>query len=62
MQSREIERAVANRTGESLAEIRRRGFQLADPIDVRFDPEPPRRMGRMVDWDALDAQRLGLFP
>jgi hypothetical protein len=55
-------RAVARATGETLHEIRHRGFGLADPANVRFDPEPDQRHPRIVNWDQLDQHRLGLFP
>jgi hypothetical protein len=62
MTALQIARAVARATGESVREIRRRGFSLADPVEVDFDPEPDDRSPLMVDWDELDAQRVGLFP
>lgn len=46
MTQTELERELAERTGESLAVIRRRGFSLVDP-----DIEP-----RTVDWD--DVQQV----
>jgi hypothetical protein len=45
----EIDKAVASITGESAAEIHRRGFSIADPLEVRFDPEPRRPL--VYDWD-----------
>ncbi len=62
MNSTRLERAVARATGEPLVEIRRRGFGL-----VRF-PDPGRnedhddRPPLVADWDAIDAQRVRLFP
>jgi hypothetical protein len=55
----EIDLAVAVSTGESIQEIRRRGFVVADQFEVDYDPEPAPQI---VDWDLLDSQRLGLFP
>lgn len=56
----EIDLAVASSTGESVQEIRRRGFLLADQIEVDYDPEPAPQI---VDWDSLlDSQRIVLFP
>jgi hypothetical protein len=49
----EIDTAVARATGESVAVIHDRGFGLADPVDVRFDPEPRRPL--VFDWDARAA-------
>ncbi len=57
----QLERAVAAATGEKLRTIQRLGFSLADPLLVRFDPEPFDDVS-IVDWDEVDAERLGLFP
>ncbi len=62
MTQSEIDLSVAIALGESLREIRRRGFSLADPVAVSFDPEPCQRPPQSVDWDQLDAQRPSLFP
>jgi hypothetical protein len=35
-----LDRAVAAATGETVREVRRRGFVLADPPFPSFDPEP----------------------
>jgi hypothetical protein len=51
MSQREIDEAVAKATGESLAEIHNRGFGVADPLDVHFDPEPRRPL--VLDWDSM---------
>jgi hypothetical protein len=40
MTQTELDRHVAGATGESLREIRRRGFSIADPVETDFDPEP----------------------
>jgi len=63
MTQNRIDRMVAAATGESLAEIRRRGFSLADPWTVHHDPEADRNEidggfdDRIVDWDAVQADR-----
>lgn len=62
MTHRQLHRAVAVATGESLREIRRRGFSLADPDEIGFDPEPDDVSPQMVDWDALALERYALFP
>jgi hypothetical protein len=49
----EMERELSRSTGESLATIRRRGFQLV---------EPPVARPRLVDWDELDAERVSIVP
>ncbi|MEQ9380027.1 MAG: hypothetical protein RJP95_04135 [Pirellulales bacterium] len=57
MTQAELDRAVANTTGESLATIRQLGFGIADPVEIAFDPEPYEgRLPKLVDWDAVDAQ------
>lgn len=53
MSQQEIDEAVAAATGESIARIHHRGFGLADPLEVTFDPEP--RWPLVFDWDALAA-------
>lgn len=51
-----VDQAVAEATGESLSEIRHRGFTLADPEDVDFDPEPDVREPLFIDWDEMEAE------
>ena len=53
----DLDRAIAHSTGETVREIHRRGFTLADPMDVNFDPEPNELSPSAIDWDALDIQR-----
>lgn len=62
MKPADLQRAVARATGETLREIRRRGFGLADPAEVDFDLEPNDPPPQIVDWDELDAGRLALLP
>ncbi len=63
MSQNRIDRMVAAATGESLAEIRRRGISLADPWTVHHDPEEDRNDididfdDRIVDWDTVQADR-----
>ena len=47
----ELNSAVAHVTGESLATVHQLGFQLADPLDPNYDPEPRRPM--TIDWDNM---------
>ena len=61
MTQRKLNRSVARATGETLTTIRRRGFSLADPADVNFDPEPCASPA-VVDWDERDASRLAILP
>lgn len=53
MTQRELDREVAQATGESLSHVRRLGFSIL------IAPEAPPQT---VDWDALDEERLGLYP
>ena len=56
-----LNRAVARATGESLDTIQRRGFSIADPASVCYDPEP-FDVPSIVDWDDLHASRIALLP
>jgi hypothetical protein len=51
MTQQDINEAVAAATGESVALINDRGFVIADPLDVQFDPEP--RHPFVLDWDSM---------
>ena len=58
MTQAELNREVALATGETVSEIRRRGFGIADPEAVVFDPEPgDAEIDKYLDWDAVDAER-----
>ena len=57
MTQQQLDRLVADATGEDLRSIRRRGFSIANPVDVNFDPEPDQRPPQWVDWDLLDLER-----
>jgi hypothetical protein len=50
MSQMELNEAIARATGESVRLIDERGFSVADPLDVEFDPEP--RAPFMIDWDS----------
>ena len=56
MTPRELDRAVARATGESVSEIRRRGFGLADPSETNLDCERDDSP-QTIDWDDYDLQR-----
>ena len=61
MTQSELDRRVAAATGENLAEIRRRGFLIADPSEVGFDPEPLYPLN-LIDWDVhheIESPRRG---
>ena len=49
----EMERDLAQATGESIATIRHRGFQLI---------EPPVLSPLTVDWDEIDSRRFSMLP
>ena len=58
----QFDEAVAQATGESLREVRRRGFGPANPSEIDFGSEPYNCPPQWVDWDDLEAHRVGLFP
>ncbi len=62
MTQAELNRAVATGTGETVKTISELGFSVADPNRVCHDPEPYGFDVHVVDWDELDAQRVGVFP
>ena len=66
MSDRDLYAAVAERTGETISEIRRRGFTCAVPLwdegersaetaasETGCDDDPSTDAGLVVDWDAL---------
>ena len=55
MTQQQLDRAVAKATGESLCEIRHRGFSIADPAVVASDPEPDDLPPQCIDWDEYQA-------
>jgi hypothetical protein len=57
MTQQQLDRLVADATGEDIRSIRRRGFSIANPVEVNFDPEPDQRPPQWVDWDQLDRER-----
>ena len=61
MTQSQLNRAVADATGETVTEIKRLGFGLADPDEVSFDPEPAvfghELEAKFIDWDRRDAER-----
>jgi hypothetical protein len=56
MSQQEIDEAVASVTGEKVDTIRNRGFSIADPFEVAFDPEPRGPM--VLDWDSMSPAEL----
>jgi hypothetical protein len=53
MTQAELDREISRTTGETVGTIRDLGFSLIETPD----PEP-----LTIDWDELDAARVGLFP
>ena len=62
MTQAELNCAVAVATGETVQTIAELGFGIADPTVVRHDPEPCDPSVRVIDWDAVDARRVSMFP
>lgn len=57
MTQNQIEHLVARATGEDLRAVRRRGFSLANPEVVNFDPEPLLRSTHNADCDEYEFDR-----
>ena len=57
MMQAQLDQQVAQATGEDLREVRFRGFSLADPLTVCFDPEPCELPPQILDWDQVDLER-----
>jgi len=57
MTQKHLNEMVAEATGEDLCVIRHRGFSIADPMYVNFDPEPEDLPSLIIDWDEMDLQR-----
>ena len=61
MTQRDLNRAVAAATGETVSTICELGFSMAMPEVVEFDPEPCE-FDHYLDWDNIDALRPRLLP
>jgi hypothetical protein len=59
MSQAELEREVAEKTGESIDTIRRHGFSLVTPLRV-FDPQADEQFQepQIVNWDEVEADRF----
>ena len=57
MTQSQLNREVADATGESINTIAQRGFNLLTPTSDERDREP-----LVVDWDQLESQRDTLHP
>lgn len=60
MTQAQLDRQVARVTGESRRTIGAIGFSLADPLEVRFDPEPAD-VAKFLDWDQVARRRHAQF-
>jgi hypothetical protein len=58
MNERELYRAIAHRTGESVQTIKHLGFSAADSSYDRSDLDASDGEPQMVDWDRLEFERL----
>ena len=58
MSQAELEREVAEKTGESIDTIRRHGFSLVTPLRV-FDPQADEQFQepQVVNWDQVETDR-----
>jgi hypothetical protein len=55
MTQADLNPAVARSTGETISTIKRRGFLLADPVDVfELEADGPQ----VIDWDDYDIERF----
>ena len=57
MTQAELNRAVARATGESIAEVKRIGFLLAEPDTDIPDPDDEDLGPSVLDWDEFDEMR-----
>lgn len=58
MSQAELDRQVSRLTGESLREVRRRGFSLLAPQLSVFDPDADDQAEpQVLDWDQVEAER-----
>ena len=57
MTQQQLDRAVAEVTGESIRTIRRHGFSLVTPLSI-FDPDADEiAQPQVLDWDQIEAER-----
>ena len=60
MTQKDLERAIARATGESLQVIRRFGFSALDASLLPADSDGSEHEPRVVDWDVLERERMEL--
>jgi hypothetical protein len=57
MTQAQLNRAVAQATGESVETIRRYGFSIVQPLQV-FDPDHDEpALPQLADWDQIELDR-----
>ena len=57
MRQADLDRAVAQVTGEAVSTIKRLGFLLVDPASSG-EPDSDEHGPQVIDWDELQAQRF----
>jgi hypothetical protein len=57
MSQRELNRAVARATGESIATVKRLGFLLAEPSADIEDPDSEAFGPQVLDWDEFESRQ-----
>ena len=60
MTQRELHRAVARVTGESVRTIHRFGFSIVQADNPLADADLPEASPQVVDWDQVEADRMAL--
>ena len=60
MKQTDLNRAVAQATGETISEIKRLGFVLEETPDDQ-EPSAWQLEPYALDWDELEAQRRGTY-
>jgi hypothetical protein len=60
MNQRELDRALARATGESVRTIRRLGFSLLDVDCSDLASDASELAPQIIDWDSLEADRMAL--
>jgi hypothetical protein len=58
MTNRDVHRAVARVTGESLSTIQRFGFSLVSADQGPSDADYLEASPQIVDWDQVEAERM----
>ena len=57
MRQADLNRSVAQATGESVSTIARLGFIIADPTAPIDDPHSEELGPLVIDWDSMHGQR-----